>query len=179
MHQARSLSRINFFLGGDSVVHAFSACEKEMSVRYVVLDPVHGDNIAEYDSISVIPNIGISESGTPLDRRYLIVPKHAHVVCTDVVTKNGARRTAIDQADNRESLELCCGGVYKAEAFIAGYVATGYKTTFSSQTLKIINDNMRNIASRKMAYWIDGEALACMHRGMRLTTNVQIRATAT
>jgi len=67
------------------------------------------------------------------------------------------------------------GGIYKSEAFIAGFVTAWHEPTEWAQgTMIAINKAMRGVAQRKKAYWIDKEALSCMDKGMRLTTNIEI-----
>jgi hypothetical protein len=170
----RAPARINFFLGRQSLIQVFSIVEANTALRYVALDSIEGDSGTEFPTILAIPNVGVSATGI-MDQRYAIVPRDCKLQFTVSVTADRRKRRSVYQAYNPDAVDASFGGLYRAEAFIAGWVTSWHEPTeWARSTMIAINTAMRSVAQRKKAYWIDAEALSCMQDGMRLTTNIRI-----
>ena len=168
-------TELHFFLCRNSISAIFKACESKFGLRYTRTGPASPTAGPEaYGSIEKIPGLGASEFGNSVaDPRYLITPADVIPKIRTVRLNAGGSRGMIDQLENPDSLVVGFGGMHDSGMLVSGGVSTARAAPFSSGLFAALRSELKSIAKKHKAFWVDEPSLALLRSGTRLTTDVR------
>jgi hypothetical protein len=166
--------QVMFFAVLEDIEDIIKNVEMVADIQYYKTGLTDNKQIACYNSMFDIPNIGFAVSGdwNRLDN-FLVMKKNTTLSIRDVVQRTGETKYAVDQLANQKSIELKLGGIYiEAEnVIVAGRIASVSEDKVSNELFQLFSLKLKKMFKKIGTFYVGEKAEEKLRIGWRLVTN--------
>ncbi|MBZ4042494.1 hypothetical protein [Flavobacterium hibisci] len=167
--------QILFFATANDIIEIVKALEEALDVKYYEMGLFDKKNSTCYNSVSEIPNFGISKYGDwNKDLRLIMLSKSTTLIVREIPQRKGGVKYAIDALENQSSICFQFGGIYENEVLIAGTCGTSFLNNFSETVFKEFSSKVKKSFTKIEDFYVGKEAEEKLRSGWRLVTNEKL-----
>lgn len=100
---------------------------------------------------------------------YLVLDRDRAVSVRIIPQRNGGKKYAVDQLDNRDSVSLQIGGMIDDDRLVAGQIGTATNEPSSAEIFSLFARAIEDQFVKIKSYYVGPEAMRLLDRGIRLT----------
>ena len=138
--------RFNFFATEDEIKECFLEVEKERPLKYVLMKNYENPEPIIYNTITDVPNVGISKRGRTMEIFLTIFDRNCNVMMDH---REGSPVYEISHTENQTAICIYFGGLYEDKCLVWNTIVTMKNTNEEGKALmKTITKRFKKI-SRK------------------------------
>lgn len=168
--------RIGIFATKNDLESGLKRFEDVRNVKYILRGLFDTQELHEFQTFGEIPNLGISESGSEtLAPNYMIMDTDSNINVREVPQRRGGIKYAIDQLENKESLNFKPSGIYENNFLISGEFSPG----ISEKAIELYEQFRKTFLKGFVvvkSYRVGPEALKLLDEGIPLTRNYKAQS---
>lgn len=162
--------RVMFFAVLEDIEPIINKIETDFEIRYYQAGLLDAENVPEYNSALETPGIGVSSGDWMSDPSYLILLRTETLRVREVPQKKGEIKYAVDQQENKDSVRIKFGGIYRnePEVLVAGVMDSISNGNFAKELLAGFKKNMKKEFKLIDMFYVGKEAEKNLAKGWRL-----------
>lgn len=166
-------NEIYFFTTKIDLIRIIHNVEQNIKLKYIETNFYDSGEIKVFHLLEEYENFGINLSGDHQSESFLVLERNDLLNIREVKQTNGGVKYYVDQMNNKNSIVIWPGGIYKDQYLICGHAGTINKTPESKNLLNIFKKNIKNECNVKIGrYFIGNDAMKLFKQMRFITINV-------